>query len=79
MAKTKATCILNKRLAPHFLFIYFFFLQETVGIMANEYYSLSMDMSNDSYLEKINPLTVRLFDANTKKSWNTLSEHVLQH
>ena len=60
MAKTKTTCILNKSFAPYFL-------QETVGVMKNEYYSLSTDESNDSDLEKMNPLSVRLFDVNTKK------------
>ena len=35
--------------------------------MKNEYYSLSTDESNDSDLEKMNPLTVQLFDVNTKK------------
>ena len=60
MAKTKTTCILNKSLAPYFL-------QETVSIMKNEHYSLSADGSNDSDLEQMNPLTVRLFDVNTKK------------
>ena len=60
MAKTKTTCILNKSLAPYFL-------QETVSIMKNEHYSLSADGSNDSDLEQMNPLNVRLFDVNTKK------------
>ena len=60
MAKTKTTYILNKSFA-------LYFLQETVGVMKNEYYSLSTDESFNSDLEKMNPLSVRLFDVNTKK------------
>ena len=60
MAKTKTTCILNKCFASYLL-------QEAVGVMKSEYYSLSTDESNDSDLEKMNPLSVRLFDVYTKK------------
>ena len=35
MAKTKTRCILNKSLAPYIL-------QETVGVMKSEYYSLTL-------------------------------------
>ena len=53
MGKTKASCMLNESLAPHFL-------QETFQIMKNDFYLLSTDGSNDTGLEKMNPLTVRL-------------------
>ena len=56
MRKTKARCILNESVAPHFL-------QETVQIMQNDFYSLSTDGSNDTGLEKMNPLTVLLYDS----------------
>ena len=51
MGKTKASCILNESLAPHFL-------QETVQIMKNDFDSLSTDGSNDTGLEKMSLLTV---------------------
>ena len=60
MAKTITKCILNKSFAAYFL-------QETISVMKNEYYSLSTDGLNDPNLEKMIPLTVRLFDVNTKK------------
>ena len=53
--RTKATCILNQSLAPHFL-------KETVEVMQNNVFSLSTDGSNDTDIEKMNPLTVRLYD-----------------
>ena len=56
MGKTKASCILNKSLAP-------LFLQETVQIMKNDFYSLSADGSNDTGFEKMKPLTVPLSDS----------------
>ena len=58
MGKTKASCILNESLALHFL-------QQTVGIMKTDFYSLSTDGSKDTGLDKINPLTVCLFNINT--------------
>ena len=60
MAKAITNCILNKSFAAYFL-------QETISVMKNEYYSLSTDGLNDPNLEKMIPLTVRLFDVNTKK------------
>ena len=66
MGKTKASCILNESLAPHFL-------QETVHIMKNDFCSLSTDGSNDTRLEKMNPLTVRLYDS----SKSGVDTHVL--
>ena len=55
MGKTEASCILNESFAPHFL-------QETV-----HFYSLSTDGSNDTGLEKMNPLTVRLYDSSKSR------------
>ena len=46
MVITITKCILNKRLAPYFL-------QETISVMKNEYYSLSTDGLKDSNLEKM--------------------------
>ena len=60
MGKTKASCILNESLTPHFL-------QETVQIMKNDFYSLSTDSSNDTGLEKMNPLAVRLYDSSKSR------------
>ena len=66
MAKAITKCILNKSLAAYFL-------QETISIMKNEYYSLSTDGLNDPNLEKMIPLTVRLFDVNTEKLGHSFS------
>ena len=60
MGKTKASCILNESLVPPFL-------QETVQIMKNDFYSLSADGSNDTELEKMKPLTVPLSDSSRSK------------
>ena len=60
MGKTKASCILNESLAPHFL-------QETVQIMKNDFSSLSTDGSNDTGLEKMSLLTVRLCDSSKSR------------
>ena len=60
MGKTKASCILNGSLAPHFL-------QETVRITKNDLYSLSTDGLNDTGLEKMNALTVRLYDSSKSR------------
>ena len=55
--RTKATCILNQALAPHFL-------KDTAEVTKNDFFSLSTDGSNDTNTEKMNPLTVRLYDVN---------------
>ena len=52
IGKTKASCILNESLAPHFL-------QETVQIIKNG--------SNDTELEKINPLTGPLYESSKSR------------
>lgn len=56
-ARTKTTCILNGALAVD--------LQKSlVDHMKAEPFSLATDGSNDSGLQKMNPLTVRIFDVN---------------
>lgn len=59
-AKTKTSCILNGAVAP-------VFKTQLVSVMQEMPYSLCVDGSNDSGLEKINPLTVRTFDENHSK------------
>jgi hypothetical protein len=54
-AATKTTCIINGALAPYFL-------KELIEIMTSTPFSLLVDGSNDTGLEKMNPLTVRIFD-----------------
>ncbi|KAK6191363.1 hypothetical protein SNE40_003074 [Patella caerulea] len=57
-ALTKTTCILNGAIAPHFRSM-------LVDQMKTRPYSLAVDGSNDTGLEKMNPLTVRIYDVNT--------------
>ena len=59
-AKTKTTCILNGAVAPEFA-------SELVSYMQSALFTLSVDGSNDTGLEKMNPLTVRIFDINRGK------------
>ena len=54
-ASTKATCMLNEAVAP-------MLLHDLVERMKVQPFSLSVDGSNDSGLEKMNPVTIRLFD-----------------
>uniref|UniRef100_H3ARC8 HAT C-terminal dimerisation domain-containing protein n=1 Tax=Latimeria chalumnae TaxID=7897 RepID=H3ARC8_LATCH len=54
-AKTKSTCMLNGAIAPYVQWC-------LVSQMKNEPFSLSVEESNDTGLEKMNPLTVRIFD-----------------
>ena len=56
-ARTKTSCILNGALKPHFQ-------SELIKQMQFNPYSLSIDGSNDTGLEKMNPLTVKIFDVN---------------
>lgn len=58
--KTKTTCILNGAVAPEFA-------SELVSYMQSALFTLSVDGSNDTGLEKMNPLTVRIFDINRGK------------
>lgn len=54
-ARTKTTCIVNMALRPHFEHI-------LVAHMKEHPYALAIDGSNDSGVQKMNPLTVRVFD-----------------
>ena len=55
-ARTKISAILNHSIAPAFK-------AELVTAMQSSQYSLLIDGSNDSGLEKINTITVKIFDA----------------
>ncbi len=57
-ARTKTSCIVNRSLAPHFK-------SALVSAMLSRPFSIAIDGSNDSGLEKMNPMTVRLFDADS--------------
>ena len=59
-ASTKTTCIVNGSLAPHFK-------SALVDSMKSNPYSIAIDGSNDSGVEKMNPITVKMFDANQGK------------
>ena len=54
-AKTKTTCIINGALKPYFQ-------DRLLSLMRNNPYSLSIDGSNDTGHDKMNPMTVKLFD-----------------
>ena len=54
-ARTKTTCILNMALRPHYE-------SALVQQMKDEPFSIATDGSNDNGLQKMNPVTVRLFD-----------------
>jgi hypothetical protein len=55
--RTKTTCIINGAVAPHFQSI-------LVDKMKNGPFAIATDGSGDSAPEKMNPLTVRIFDIN---------------
>ena len=59
-ARTKATCIINDALCPHFE-------TELVDQMKTNPFSLAIDGSNDTDLQKMNPVTVRIFDEKQMK------------
>ena len=54
-ASTKATCILNLAVAP-------VLVQELIENMRAHPFSVSIDGSNDTGLEKMNPVTVRIYN-----------------
>lgn len=54
-AKTKTTCIINGALKPYFQ-------DRLLSLMRQNPYSLSIDGSNDTGLDKMNPMTVKIFD-----------------
>ncbi|CAB4025763.1 methyltransferase 15 [Paramuricea clavata] len=59
-AHTKTNCRINDAIAPPMQ-------QELVSQMKNGPFSLAIDGSSDNDLEKMNPLTVCIFDINTHK------------
>ena len=56
---TKSTCIINGSLAPYFR-------SSLVVTLKNQPFAIAIDGSNDNGLEKMNPLTVRLFNGESK-------------
>ena len=58
-ASTKAMCMLNLAVAP-------FLIQQLLSEMKAHPFSLSVDGSNDTGLEKTNPLTVKIYDHESK-------------
>lgn len=68
-ARTKTTCIVNGALAKSLQ-------QSLIEQMKSEPFSLATDGSNDSGLQKMNPLTVRYFDINREKSHISAFGHV---
>ena len=59
-AATKTTCMINGSIAPYFK-------QELIAVMKSEPYSTLTDGSNDVGLDKMNPVTVKIFDVNSGK------------
>ena len=59
-ASTKATCMLNEAVAPTLL-------HDLIQSMKTNTFSLCVDASNDSGLEKMNPVTIRLYYVNRNK------------
>ena len=54
--QTKTACIINGAVAP-------FFQQQLIECMRQEPYALSIDGSSDTGIEKMNPLTARIFSS----------------
>lgn len=59
-ARTKALCILNDAIAPDLI-------KSLVADMKVNVFALSVDGSNDQDQQKMNPVTVRIFDINQHK------------
>lgn len=59
-ASTKATCMLNEAVAPALL-------SDLISMMKIHPFSLCVDGSNDSDLEQMHPITIRIFDTHTNK------------
>ena len=59
-ARTKATCILNIAVAPHLISV-------LVMHMTCHAFSLAIDGTNDCELQKMNPITVRIYDISVSK------------
>lgn len=58
-ASTKTTCLINGSLTPYFK-------SQLVQAMQSQQFSIAVDGSNDSGLNKMNPMTVRIFDINER-------------
>ena len=56
LLRTKKACIINGAIAPSYQ-------QALVEIMKNGPFSMAVDRSSDNGVEKMNPLTVRVIDA----------------
>lgn len=54
-ARTKTSCIMNMALRPHFE-------SALIAQMKKDPFAIATDGSNDSGLQKMNPVTVRVFD-----------------
>lgn len=59
-ASTKATCMLNLAVTP-------FLINKLADTMKSRPFSLSTDGSNDTGLEKMNPISVRVYDVERSK------------
>jgi hypothetical protein len=60
-AKTKTSCILNGAVSP-------LLKNELISAMQQSPFSLCIDGSSDTDLQKMNPITVRIFDLKTNKA-----------
>ena len=56
---TKSTCIINGSLAPYFR-------SSLVVTLESQPFTIAIDGSNDNGLEKMNPLTVHLYNGESK-------------
>ena len=56
-SRTKTTCIVNHSLAPYFQSL-------VVDAMRSQPFSVCIDGSNDTGIEKMNPMTIRYFSTN---------------
>ena len=61
LASTKAMCMLNDAIAPSLI-------SDLIVKMKNNPFSPMIDGSNDTGLEKVNPITIRIFDINCIKT-----------
>ena len=59
-ARTKASCLLNDAISPDLL-------DDLIKDMKINFFTLCVDGSNDQNLQKMNPVTVRIFDINQQK------------
>lgn len=63
-ARTKTTCLVIGSVAPHFK-------KALVNALKMQPFSIAIDGSNNTGLEKMNPMTVRLYDVN----WRNIVTH----